>query len=363
VFSNVFISDYENTLKKSTLVSTDTLGALSTANVQGYIIDTAGNLLDKTNGILYPTVYDKPTSITSFGNDSSSPITFTTQNNALFKGAASIKNGFFDFSFIVPKDINYKFGIGKISLYAIIDSVEAIGVSEDFIIGGSAENAIPDLLGPDIELFMNDTTFISGETTNENPILIVTLFDESGINTTGNGIGHNIIATIDNNQANKINLNNFYQGDIDNYKSGKIEYPLTALTPGHHTIEVKAWDIYNNSSVHEIGFYVFEENQIYLDNLLNKPNPFYDETRFIFNHNQANQEIDITITIFDTMGKHVATLKQKQNNSGFEISPVYWNGTNHYGYKLDKGVYIYRVELTAADGRKTSKSSKLMIFR
>ena len=45
-------------------------------------------------------------------------IDFDVQKNVLYKGKSTVTNGYFDFTFIVPKDINYSFGIGKISLYA-----------------------------------------------------------------------------------------------------------------------------------------------------------------------------------------------------------------------------------------------------
>ena len=51
------------------------------------------------------------------------------------------------------------------------------------LIGGINENAENDNTGPDINLYMNDESFIDGGITNENPFLIVKLFDENGINT------------------------------------------------------------------------------------------------------------------------------------------------------------------------------------
>ena len=48
-----------------------------------------------------------------------------------------------DFSFVIPKDIAYNYGNGKISYYAVSDEdspIDAGGSEESFIIGGTAED-------------------------------------------------------------------------------------------------------------------------------------------------------------------------------------------------------------------------------
>lgn len=339
----------------------DTLYALSKAKVQGYINDVNGDPLNK-DGELFITVYDKTDTLNTYGQDNTS-MEFTLQNNILYKGKASINQGVFSFEFIVPKDINYKFGAGKISLYAVLDTLEAIGYSENIIIGGNAKSVSSDDSGPAIELYMNDTLFQNGGTTNENPIFIAQLKDTTGINTTGNGFGHNITAILDGNQDNVYILNNYYEGYLDKYNSGEVRYPFSDLIPGYHHIAFKSFDIYNNSSEAELEFYVHEGNDLVIDNMYNVPNPFYDATEFRFEHNQSFDAFEINIRIYDLMGNKVTELTENNLNNGFAITPIKWNGTNAVGAKLPEGIYIYRTEITATDGRKTYKSSKLMIFR
>lgn len=338
----------------------DTLHALSQAKVSGYIQDSSGQVVVQ-NGTLYISIFDKTDTLHTLGQDNAS-ISFTLQNKLLYKGKASITNGYFIFDFIVPKDINYKFGLGKISLLAELDSAEAIGYSDAFFIGGSSKTAETDLLGPEISLYMNDTLFKNGGTTNENPVLLAVLKDNYGINTTGNGFGHNIVATLDGNQDNIIILNSFYEGEIDKFNQGELRYPLSNLAPGYHKISFKAWDIYNNSTESNIEFYVYDAQNPVIENLQNAPNPFYDYTVFTFEHNQANTAIDIIIDIYDLMGNKVAQLKQNNIQGGYKTAPIPWNGTCLNGAKLSRGVYIYKATLLTADGQKTSKSSKLMIF-
>ena len=122
-----------------------------------------------------------------------------------------MNNGQFTFSFIVPKDINYAIGEGKLSYYASPNTgkIDAAGHDQSVLIGGTSANPIVDNEGPQVEVFMNDAAFQFGGLTDANPTLYVKLRDESGLNTVGNGIGHDIIGTLDNNTQAQFVLNDF----------------------------------------------------------------------------------------------------------------------------------------------------------
>jgi hypothetical protein len=361
--NNNFIKSSESSSKTITYVQGDTVGALSKVKIEGYVDDKNGNPLNK-DGVLFISVFDKTDTILMIANDNNAQeMEYTIQKNILYKGKASITQGYFSFEFIIPKDINYKYGNGKISLYAAFDSTEATGYSTDIIIGGSSENIDVEHTGPEIELYMNDTLFVSGGITDENPVLLAKISDESGINTTGIGFGHNITATLDGNQGEVFILNDYYENYIDVYNRGELNYQLEGLLEGYHYITLKAWDIYNNSSEAVIEFYVFNSESSVINKMYNTPNPFSDETWFTFEHNQQAVLSEIEINIYDIMGNNVANLHQKKSTDGYAIEPISWDGTNYGGAKLPNGVYIYKIEITSIDGQKTYKSSKLMIFR
>ena len=218
----------------------------------------------------------------------------------------------FSFSFVVPKDIAYNFGSGRISYYAVShDSLtDASGYDESFIIGGTATNILADNEGPEIELFINNEQFISGGMTNENPLLFALLSDFSGINTVGNGIGHDIVAILDEQTNQSISLNDYYSADTDSYQTGKVTYPFYDLTKGHHTLSLKVWDVFNNSSEKTIDFYVSDANEFSLSELINYPNPFYGSTAFYFEHNKAGELLDIELQILVCLDKWWLPLKK-----------------------------------------------------
>jgi len=344
------------------LPNIDTLKALSKIEIEGEVVDFNKTLSDY-NGIVYPTIYDKYKTVTTLGNGGKEPFIFDIQKNVIFKGKATVKDGKFKFTFIVPKDIAYNYGEGKISYYAYNNESDANGYNSDVIIGGSDSNPGIDDKGPDITLYLNDNNFAYGGLTNETPILISELFDESGINTVGNGIGHDLSAIIDKNTSNSINLNEFYESETDNFKKGSLRYQLSKLSVGNHSLSVKAWDVYNNSSEEYIEFVVAESANLALKHVFNYPNPFSTNTDFYFDHNLPNVNLNITISIFTISGKLVKTLQTNMVTTGYRSNPINWNGLDDYGDQLAKGVYIYKVAVKSDNGESVEKIEKLVIIK
>ena len=343
----------------------DTIRALQHVTVEGEIIDDANNLVGSFNGFIYPTIYDKKSKVMTKGtDDESSPTPFYLWKSIIFSGKASIDNGKFSFDFVVPKDIGYNYGKGRISYYFNSDDEDGTGYYENIVIGGYDDGASGDTEGPDIALFMNDTLFKSGDITNENPVLVAFVEDESGINTTGNGIGHDIIATIDGGSGEEqYILNDYYSSDVNRYNKGNISYPLHNLTPGMHTLTLKVWDIYNNSSEASIDFNVVSSSDMVVEKLYNYPNPFYDETTFVFSHNQAEQPIEARIDIYSVSGRLVKTIKKNVFSEGYVSSQIKWNGYSDGGYKLSQGVYLYSLTVLNSNGHSDVKRSKLVITK
>jgi len=335
----------------------DTLKALGKVRITGHVEDMNGNVLTDFNGRVYPSIFDKKVTLQTLANDGGSKKSFSSRNNLLYKGKSLVKNGKFDFEFIVPKDINYAFGSGKLSLYAEDSVSDASGNYNAITIGGSFENAQADLEGPEIKVYMNSPTFKSGGITDENPILYVEVMDEFGVNTTGNGIGHDISAELDEDQ-NLLMLNAYYESNLNSYKSGVIQYPFNNLEAGSHSVSVKVWDIYNNSSTGTTDFIVLKSENLILKDLLNYPNPFSDYTNISFSHNKAGLDIQIIVDIFDLEGKIVSTIKATETNTGFRSRNIYWDGSGANGAE---GIYIYRIRATSSDGKTDEKSGKLII--
>ncbi|MDD3741328.1 MAG: type IX secretion system sortase PorU, partial [Bacteroidales bacterium] len=341
----------------------DTLKAKELVVFDGVVKNPDGTLAEDFNGIIYPVVYDKRIDYSTRGNDGFEPLDYTAQKNIVFKGKATVSKGKFSFSFIMPVDIAYFYNYGKISYYADNGiNTEANGYDISFVIGGSSNNSVNDDEGPIIDLFMNDEQFIPGGITDENPLLLAKISDESGINTVGSGIGHDITMIFDENTAGAIVLNKFYESETDDYTQGEVNYPMSELALGPHTLKVKAWDVLNNSSEAVTDFIVANSSEMVLDHIFNYPNPFSTNTAFYFDHNQPFVNLQVLIQIFTVSGKHVKTLEADMTTIGYRSEPIFWDGKDEYGDKIAKGVYIYKIKVKSPTGAIVDKFEKLVIL-
>ncbi len=339
------------TINGKPLAENDSVKALNKYEFGGKITDALGNFLPTYNGVLQITVFDKPQEVSTLGNDAASfPVKFYQQTNVLYKGIATIKNGVFTFSFIVPKDINYQSGNGKISLYANDGKTDATGVYNSLTITGN-NNALTVINSyPSIQLYLNDTLFRDGGITNEHPILLANVFDSLGINTSATSIGHDIELMIDGDRKNSIILNNAYQAAINSYQFGSIYYQLPFLTEGWHTITVKIWNVANNSAEATIHFKVIKQQQITIDKLFNYPNPFTNSTTISFEHNQTNIPITVNIEIYSSNGQLQYSKKNILIDAGSRSTQIQWDGRGNAGNKLKNGIYFYRIIVQSVYG-------------
>ena len=341
----------------------DTLKALTQVTVEGEVRN-GSNLAVDFNGTVLPTIYDKKSLIITKANDQlAPPFPFYLRKNIVYSGKSNISNGRFSFTFIVPKDIDYKYGIGRISYYASATGIDANGYDEDLIVGGYDNNSIPDTSGPSVKLFMNDRNFINGGICNQSPVLLADVTDESGINTVGNGIGHDITAILDNDTKNPMILNDYYVTGLDTYASGVIQYPLFKLADGQHHLDLKIWDVYNNSTEAGIDFRVSSTASFALDQVMNYPNPFHDHTIFSFQTNQTDNNLDIEIKIYSIYGVLEKTFKTTMYSGGYRVEPFTWDGRSDDGMMLGAGVYVYRLNVALPDGSTVKKSAKLVYIR
>jgi len=340
----------------------DTLKALDQYTITGQVTDLSGTVLNNFNGTLYATIFDKLQNQTTLANDPGSIKTdFAVQKNIIFKGKAKVTNGTYSISFIVPKDINYQFGKGRISYYTENSQSDGNGVFTDVIVGGTGKG-IADADGPSLRVYLNDEKFVNGSITNAQPILLVKLSDSSGINVIGTGIGHDLVAILDDDEQQRFVLNSFYETELDNFRKGVVRFQLPLLAEGLHTLKVKAWDAANNSSEAIIEFRVIKENQFTLDHVINYPNPFTTKTTFWFDHNRPGEELKVTVQIFTVSGKLVKTIKNTIFSTGNRSSEVQWDGRDDYGSQIGRGVYIYRLNVRTSDGKSASRLEKLFIL-
>jgi hypothetical protein len=343
----------------------DDFKSLAKMKISGEITDENNIPLTNYNGELSTTIFDKFITRTTLNNDGySPPMSFNVLGETVFRGNASVTNGQFEFSFIVPRDIRIPIANGKISFYAKKNLLfeNQTGYDTSIKVGGINENAVVDNISPRVKLYMNDETFVSGGTTNDSPFLLANLEDESGINT-ASGIGHDIVAILDGDVNNPYILNDYYQTNLDDYTKGTLRFPFRNLAVGLHTITFKAWDVYNNPITAEIQFIVAGNEAITLTHVLNYPNPFVNYTEFWFSHNRPYEPLEVQVQVMTITGKVVWTRNQIVTTEGFLSKEITWDGKDDFGNKIGKGVYVYKLTVKSnVTNSKTEKFEKLVIL-
>lgn len=339
----------------------NTLSALGEYVIGGDVTDVNGNVLDWFNGVLAVTIYDKPRTVKV--ETYTGLRTFEVQNNTIYKGKATVTNGKFSFSFITPKDINYELGNGNLSYYADNNSTDAAGRDTNIIIGGYSDNPRVEYEPPVVRAYIKDSMFVNGGLTGNNTAIFAILEDETGINVSGNAVGHDLIAILDGDVTKPYIMNDYYETATNTYKKGYVYFPVEGIPDGRHRFTVKAWDVNNNSGEGYVDFVVANGEVVKVKNLMNYPNPFKDQTHFIFEHNHPDEDLQAEINIYNTSGGLVRNLKQGFRTEGSHSMEVTWDATDNNGAKLPAGVYIYRMMISTSSGVRESAYQKLVIVR
>lgn len=338
----------------------------SIASVTGYV-EKDGAVCEDFDGTMAANVMDSEMEVECKLNDTSkdgaqTAYTFTDRTKTLFSGRNSVSKGRFSFSFPVPRDINYSDDTGLINLYAVSDdkTISANGYSDSFLVGGT-EFAETDSVGPSIYCYLNSPSFSNGGNVNTTPYFVAQIKDRDGINSTGSGIGHDMVLTIDGDMTKTYVLNDNFAYDFGSYTSGSTYYSIPELAPGHHKLRFRAWDIMNNSSVAELSFNVVSGLEPNFLSVGCTNNPARTSTTFIINHDRAGSSMDVEIEVFDISGRPV--WKHKEN--GASVTGAYtvdWDLMRDDGGKMHTGVYLYRVQISSDGSSKASKTRKLIII-
>lgn len=359
---------------KITSIQPDTLKALNQIEIAGQILKQNSRWEDFEGRALLK-VFDSKTDkiyITPFG----SQIRYKSTGKTIFRGTLIVQNGQLNARFIVPKDITYGGKFGRISIYFANEQIEGSGYRDFIAVGGTS--VLQDTEGPLIKIGFEGQNFMDGNLVGEKAILQIEISDSiSGVNIAGD-IGHNITMVVDEPENEEViltDLFNYYEG---NFKAGKILYDFSTykrsnydqknslieqygLAPGEHTITIKAWDNFNNSSIATAHFTVISDDVLKITNALNYPNPFVSSTTFTFVINQPSQ---VKIKIYTVGGRLIETLDNLQIEAG--MNHVYWDGRDRDGDGLANGVYLYKIIAAAQRQDKILKDEyigKLVIAR
>ncbi|OGV06284.1 MAG: hypothetical protein A2499_15750 [Stygiobacter sp. RIFOXYC12_FULL_38_8] len=320
------------------------VSALSNVKIKGSVRNEEGKI-NPLNGEVVLTVYDSERSI--YFQEMGYSV--KQQGGLIFKGRASVSDGRFETEFVVPKDISYENRNGKIVAYVSNSTTDGVGYSGNIVVGGTNQNQPNDNKGPEIEIFFDDTNFESSYLVNPNFTLIAKLKDQTGLNTTGTGIGHKLEAVLNDDAANTYDLTNNFVGDLNSGgKSGLAKYTFNSMAQGDYKIKVKAWDVFNNFSFQEAAFTVVSADKgIVIRDVVNYPNPMTSNTTFTFQHNYSSA-FNTKIKIYTVAGRLIKTIEESDLLEKFV--KIDWDGRDEDGNQIANGTYLYKLIVESADG-------------
>ena len=340
------------------------VSAGSVLNVEGCVVTRDGRVADDFNGVLYSTLFDSAVDVETRDNTGLGSFSYTAYEKTLFSGSDSVRNGRFSVNMPIPMDISYSNGFGMLNFFAVDSSLvhSAQGRFDNFYIGGTSPDYSNDGKGPEIKLYLNTPTFKDGDEVNDKPCLWVELYDENGINTIGTGIGHDIVAIVDNSPHHTYNLNSAYEPAVGDYTRGTIMMPLNTLAPGEHTLLLRAWDMYNNSSVAKITFLVVPSLAPDFVSLVVNPAPVVagSPAEFVLTHNRPQCEMDVTLEIFNLQGQILWTNTERVVCDGVAYT-CKWNGEAQGGQPLPAGVYLIRGYMATNGSEMSTKTGKIVV--
>ncbi|NDW19332.1 hypothetical protein D0T53_10465 [Dysgonomonas sp. 216] len=340
--------------------------AQSYNSIKGEIVDADGNLVEDFNGTIESVVFDGKEALETRGYDlsgsgnASAIVKYNDYTNTIYTGKMNVEGGKFNIEFQTPKDILYLNKKGKMSFYAFDkDGVrEAQGYFNNYTVGGTDPDTEEELNPPTIhQIYLNHSSFKSGNKVNQTPLFYAEFSDESGINLSS-GVGHNISLSIDN--VLNYNLTPYYSSGGSSDASGYVRYSIPQLSEGKHKLLFRVWDTWNNSATAELDFEVVSNYKPNIYQFVIDGNPAADYTKFRLLTDVPGSTVNVKYEVFSLTGSILwATEVTGSSGSGDELS-YQWDLISNNG-KLRPGIYICRATVRTGDGKASSQSEKLIV--
>ena len=345
-----------------------------TMTVTGHIADIKGNPVNDFNGSITTQAYDYEQSITTYGYGKGKKYTYLDRTNRLAVSIDSVNAGKFTLrinlpSELLPRDAQDSvlyddFSPSLLSMYAYSAEkrIEAMGHNDRFIIYGYDDDAVTDTIGPDIlYLGLNSENFNDGDQTNESPMVIASIKDDSGINFSTAGVGHNMNITVDGTMSFNNVIDYFTLRATNDGISGTLNFPLSGLSDGPHTLRLRAWDVYNNCSEKTISFNVVNGLKPEIYEVYALGNPASVQTTFYVKHNRPDALMNVGIEVYDITGRLVWSTRQTGTSDTYTSFPITWNLCDFSGRRVGRGIYIYRATISTDGIKEATKSKRLAV--
>ena len=351
---------------KDVALDTPNFRAYDEVVVEGEILSQDNLSVDNFNGKLDVKVMDSKISITTRNNfRNESAFKYEDYKNLVYKGSTQVQNGKFSFSFYVPGNISYSGKTGKMILYASDSEqkIEAKGNFTNYKVQGTSDDPLDDHEGPEIvKLYLNDSTFVSGDKVNTTPFFYARLWDQTGVDITEGGVGHDVMLMIDNKPFTSYNLNSYYDNIFGRKGEGEVRFGIPQLSAGMHEAVFKVWDVMGNPTTYTFRFEVDESLKPFITNIVATPTPAKGNVEFYLTHNRPESQMKVGIMVYDIAGRLHWKHEETGSSELFKDYVIDWDLRNNSGSHVRPGVYIYRAAISTNNSKEATEAKKMIIL-
>lgn len=224
---------------------------------------------------------------------------------------------------------------------------------------------LKDRLNPLLDVTFDGRHIVNNEIVSPNPLILIVSKDENKLLLQTDTSTFSLMLKYPNaTDFTEIPINtdlvNFIPASNQN-NLAKLEFRPKDLPDGTYTLRVQSQDGSDNkagTNFYEINFRVINEQTV--TNFYPYPNPFSTSMRFVFTLTGNEVPQDVRISIMTLSGKVVRQITKDELGNmqiGNNISEFVWDGTDQFGDLLANGVYLYKVEVTDANGKEMKEAT------
>jgi len=290
-------------------------------------------------------------------NEHTYEVTYSRNGSSYYRGGVEFNGNQFEASFIVPDDI--RFGEdGRFINYNIdeLTKKDYLTYASSIYYSSTPAEAVSED-SPEVDLWLDSRSFLSGDYVSSSPILIAEIEDSNGINILGSA-GHKILLLLDD-EDEPIDVTEQFTYNTGSYTQGVLEWQITGLEEGNHYLRLIVFDNFNNPTVAETEFRVRQSGSVSIEQMLVYPNPIEKDGHFTF---VLTEDSEVTVSLYTITGRKIKKLGKEICEAGY--NQIYWDGKDGDGDRIANGTYFYKIKAKQlGNSEVTEKIGKLIILK
>ncbi len=270
-------------------------------------------------------------------------IDYRAAAGVMYDGVTQVTNGEFELTFRVPR-------AARNGPYCYIAAYADNGFADASVAYDSTYSLVPPTPADSTELQPLDGAprvamgFQSGlKTVKPGESLRAVVRDRDGVNTLSTTNEGKHLLLIDDTDI-PFDVTKFFEYDAGGTDTaGTMVFPLPALDYGQHSAVYKVSDRFGQTALDTLSFFVTDPSDFFARAVLNYPNPFAENTQFLF---EISDRADIQLDVFTLSGQRIRRLNASSDGGQTWVA---WDGRDEIGGEIANGTYLYVARVSFYD--------------